>query len=281
MRAEPTSANTSDRPARVAALANSIAYDQENAKSYINGAPHIKHRSLRKLYGNLLVRVLDEAKAHSETVHVLDLGAGEGTVTLPFLELGASVTAVDLSEAQLASLESRCTEHADRLTVLCADVDAALDTLQGPFDIVVVNSFLHHIPDYLAMIDRSLALMSPHGQFFSFQDPLLYRSLNPVANAFAKGTYYFWRVFQGDVLGGTKRVLRRRRGVYDPHCRSDNAEYHVVREGVDQDQIAKLFEQRGFDCEIVRYFSTQSRLFQPIGETLGVCNTFAVVARRT
>ncbi len=60
----------------------------------------------------------------------------------------------------------------------------------------------------------------------------------------------------------------------------DNAEYHVVRNGVDQDAIARWFDTEGFDCEIVSYFSTQSSLFQPIGSTLGFDNTFAVVAKR-
>ncbi|MEO0974507.1 MAG: class I SAM-dependent methyltransferase, partial [Pseudomonadota bacterium] len=157
-----------DRSARVAALANSIAYDRENAKRYISGAPHIKHDSLRQLYGTLLVRVLDKAQQHTDEVRVLDLGAGEGTVTLPFLELGASVTAVDLSEAQLDSLKTRCADYSDRLTVVCDDVAAVLDRLPAHFDVIVVNSFLHHIPDYLGLIDKAITLMTPHGQFFSF-----------------------------------------------------------------------------------------------------------------
>lgn len=268
------------RSAQVAALANRVAYDRENAKAYVDGAPHIKHASLRRLYGQLLVRVLDDAQKHRKQVRVLDLGAGEGTVTLPFLELGASVTAVDLSEAQLEALQQRCGAHGDRLEVICDDVAAVLRRLEGNFDVIVVNSFLHHIPDYLGLIDDAIPLLTDHGQFFSFQDPLLYRSIHPVANGFAKGTYYFWRLSRGDVIGGLKRYLRRKRGIFDPECRSDNAEYHVVRDGVDQDGIAELFRSRGFSCDIVRYFSTQSSIWQPVGEALGVENTFAVVARR-
>ena len=60
----------------------------------------------------------------------------------------------------------------------------------------------------------------------------------------------------------------------------DNAEYHILRSGVDQQAIVDLLETQGFDCELIRYFSTQSRVFQPIGATLGVVNTFAVIARR-
>jgi hypothetical protein len=41
-----------------------------------------------------------------------------------------------------------------------------------------------------------------------------------------------------------------------------------------------MLSDAGFDMTIVRYFSTQSRLFQPIGASLGVKNTFGIVACR-
>jgi hypothetical protein len=41
-----------------------------------------------------------------------------------------------------------------------------------------------------------------------------------------------------------------------------------------------LFKEQGFDCNIVTYFSTQSRFFQPMGAVLGMKNSFAVVAQK-
>lgn len=83
-----------ERINRIGALVNASAYDAEATKKYIDGAPHIKHASLRKLYGKLVLQVFDNAKKHKINPIVLDLGAGEGSVTLPFLELGAKVVAV-------------------------------------------------------------------------------------------------------------------------------------------------------------------------------------------
>lgn len=146
-------------------------------------------------------------------------------------------------------------------------------------DIIVANSFLHHIPDYVGMITEATSLLTPWGQFFSFQDPLRYDSVGKPTMIFSTLAYFSWRFFKGDVLGGLKRRLRRRRGVYLEDSMHDNAEYHVTRNGVDQDAICRLFEDRGFDCNTVRYFSTQSRLFQAVGRALGVKNTVAVIAR--
>jgi len=268
-----------ERVRRVATLANVAYYDEEATRKYVDGAPHIKHESLRKLYGQLVVEVLDNAKSHAEMPRVLDLGAGEGGVTLPFLELGARVVAVDMSEAQLGTLKTRCKNFAERLEVRCQDANDALEHNEEKFDIIVVNSFLHHVPDYLALIKKAVPHLNPHGQFFSFQDPLRYDSLGKLTALFSVTAFFSWRIFQGDVWGGLKRRIRRHRRVYDDSVH-DNAEYHVTRNGVDQDAIRSYLKEQGFDCRVISYFSTQSSLFQPIGEILGVKNTFAILAKR-
>ena len=270
----------SDRMHRVASLANASLYDASLPGDYADGAPHIKHASLRALYGRLVVETYDHAAAHAPVPEVLDIGAGEGSVTVPFLDLGARVTAVDVSATQLEALEQRCAEYKDRLVVRKQDVFEALDTLAAEgrrYDIVVANSFLHHIPDYCALIRSAICVLTPHGQFFSFQDPLRYDSLGRFTLTFSRVAYLSWRVLKGDLVGMVKRALLRRKNVY---CEEDNVEYHVKRNGVDQDAIQALFREEGFACEIVPYFSTQSRLWQPVGAWLHAHNTFGVVARR-
>lgn len=269
-----------DRINRIAALANIAAYDAEGTHSYIDGAPHIKHASLRQLYGELVVKVFDRSKRHVAMPLVLDLGAGEGSVTVPFLELGAKVVAIDISKSQLDVLSDRCKRFGDKLEVRCEDINDTLRDASVKYDIIVVNSFLHHVPDYLGLIQDAAALLNPHGQFFSFQDPLRYDTVSKFTNAFCKLSYFSWRVMKGDVIGGLVRRLRRARGVFIEDSIHDNAEYHIVREGVDQNAIAKLLRQKHFDCEIVSYFSTHSRLFQPIGAALGMKNTFGVIAQK-
>lgn len=264
---------------RVAA-ANLAAYDSAGVRDYIDGARHIKHAELRRLYADILVDVFQAAQRRTAVPRVLDLGAGEGSVTLPFLELGAHVTAVDISADQLTGLRSKCLKYQDRLIVRCEDITETLKRQTEKYDIIVANSFLHHIPDYLGMLQGLLPLMASNGQFFSFQDPLLYRTQPRTGRLFEKVAYATWRIGKGDVWNGLRRRMRRARGVYSPDSAYDNAEYHVVRSGVDQEAIAALFEKAGYSCRIVRYFSTQSRLFQSIGRMAGFENTFAIVAMK-
>jgi SAM-dependent methyltransferase len=271
-----------DRAAKIAAMANSVIYDAEATHDYIDGAPHVKHASLRALYGNLVVDIFDRALKHTSVPEVLDLGAGEGSATLPFLELGARVTAVDVSESQLAALREKCTAYTGMLEAECRDVFETLhhfrDTGQR-FDIVVANSFLHHVPDYLALTRDSLSVLSEHGQFFSFQEPLWHDSLGAFTRRFSNIAYLSWRIFKGDRLAGFKRRLRRSKGIYLEDSVEDNAEYHAVREGIDQDALMELFTRSNLDYKFVRYFSTQNKVFQFIGSLLGTKNTFAIISR--
>lgn len=269
-----------NRISQIAALANVAAYDEGLTKEYIEGSPHIKHASLRNLYGKLVVEVFDAARKNAAIPKVLDLGAGEGSVTLPFLELGAEVVAVDSSQTQLSKLREKGKRFGSKLTVRCEDVSVTLQKAEEKFDIVVANSFLHHVPDYLDLIRKADAILLPSGQFFSFQDPLAYHTIGSLTSVFGKLAYFSWRVFRGDVAGGLLRRLRRARGVYREDSPHDNAEYHVTRNGVDQNAIQALLESKAYRCRIVHYFSTQSRLFQPVGTALGLNNTFAVIAQK-
>lgn len=267
-----------ERINRIAALANVAAYNPDATREYVDGAPHVKHASLRRLYGGMVVRVFDEAKKYNATPRVLDIGAGEGSVTLPFLELGAKVVATDISSSQLAALRSKCERFGDMLEVRCEDMNDTLKNKTDIYDIVVVNSFLHHVPDYLGMIKEMLTILAPNGQFFSFQDPLRYDSIGKPSLLFSNFAYFSWRVFKGDLIGGIKRRFRRSRGVFLEDSIHDNAEYHVTRNGVDQNAINDLLTENGFKVSIVPYFSTQSSVLQIAGKFLGIKNTFAVIA---
>lgn len=264
---------------RRAALANVSAY-AAYAAVYVDGSPHLSHASLRALYLEMVVDVWAAAREDRADPRVLDLGAGEGAATLKFLALGARVTAVDVSAAQLDALRARGERFGDRLEVLCGDIAEVMSSLTGQYDIVVASSFLHHVPDYLGMLAQAMTRLSPRGQFFSFQDPLRYDSLGALPKAFGDIAYLSWRLSRGDVVSGLRRRLRRRSGRYLAESVYDNTEYHITRNGVDQDAICRLLEGQGLECRIVPYFSTQSHFFQELGSGLGVKNTFAVLARR-
>ncbi len=273
-------AQSKDDSHRLAALANVAMFNEEGTANCVAASPHLTHPMVCDLYAQLVARTFNTAKKYASMPRVLDLGAGEGSATLPFLELGAHVTAVDISESQLAVLGQKCGRFATRLRVYCEDINEILGGTEERYDIVVMNSFVHHIPDYLSVFQKSIAILRPNGLIFTFQDPLCYDTLGRGSFYFSMGGYFFWRVFQGNYLQGLRTRIRRLQGIYIPGSKEDDAEYHVTRNGVDQDAIAALFASEDFTCEFIRYFSTQSSIFQWLGVSLGITNTFALIAQR-
>jgi SAM-dependent methyltransferase len=104
-------------------------------------------------------RPVERAIASVDVRRVLDVGCGPGTNAGHFSH--ADYVGVDINERYLARARAR---HAGRFVQ--ADLATADLSGLGTFDAVLVNSFLHHLPD--AAVDRLLSrvvrLLDPSGR---------------------------------------------------------------------------------------------------------------------
>jgi hypothetical protein len=57
------------------------------------------------------------------------------------------------------------------------------------------------------------------------------------------------------------------------------SEYHVVRQGVDEEALKTLLRQRYAETTMMEYWSTQAGPLQRLGQRLGLHGTFSLVAR--
>ena len=260
---------------------NKNFYNQFSNGEYYFTAPHLQHIDIHNLYLRLVNNSFELAKTSKKDgdIVVLDIGAGEGTVTKPFLMLGAKVLAVDISENQLSQLKESCIGMLDRLELRCVDIDVVLEENLS-YDIIVANSLLHHIPDYLSLIRRSIERLNKSGVFLCFQDPMLNSSMGLRDRFLSWLAYAFWRIGRGDVIGGAARRIRRVFGFYSLNSPHDNTEYHAVRNGVDQNAILELFKENGLVCEVYEYCSLHSKFMQSWGKSLSIKNTFGIIAQR-
>jgi hypothetical protein len=77
-------------------------------------------------------------------------------------------------------------------------------------------------------------------------------------------------------MSGARSRLRRITGRLDPTNLSDMVEYHVVRNGVNNDEIAETFASRFDHFVVIKYWSTEGRVAQGLGERLGLVSDFAM-----
>jgi SAM-dependent methyltransferase len=251
--------------------------DAPEIRRYLSAAPHLRHAGLHALFRRLAVDATSLASSDGRRPYALDLGAGEGSATIAFLEAGAHVTAVDEDGGRLDVLRGRAAAHAASLESREGDALALLDVSAQTYDVVAAVSFLHHVPDYIRLVEAALDALRPGGVFFSFQDPLLHASLGRPTRLYARAAYLAWRLGQGDVRRGARRYLRRRVHGYSPALPEDAEEFHALRGGVDHRRLLRLFAARDVPVRLVLYFSTQSGPFQRVGSALGLQNTFALI----
>ena len=120
---------------------------QWNAERYATVAAFVPQMA------SSLVDVLDPRPGE----HILDLGCGDGTLTLAISERGATVLGVDSSPEQLTIAASR------GLTVRCEDAQA-LDFVHA-FDAVFSNAALHWMQRPAAVLEGVRRALRPGGRF--------------------------------------------------------------------------------------------------------------------
>ena len=246
---------------------------------YRAGSPHLAHW---QLYTRLVNTVLSSLRTVSEgrlPATVLEIGAGHGGYTEPLLAAGHQVTATEMSRPSLARLQERFGKNN---SFRCAfDPDGSLDILDGQrFSLILCVSVLHHIPDYEAFLTRALSRhLAVGGNFVSVQDPLWYPTMPASTRRFDRAAYLSWRLTRGDYKQGIQTQLRRWRGVYDQSNPADMVEYHVVRNGVNQEALVAMLRKSFNHVQLGCYWSTQGAALQRIGTSLGLRNTFMLSAQ--
>jgi ubiquinone/menaquinone biosynthesis C-methylase UbiE len=109
---------------------------------------------------------------------VLDAGCGSGRWTYAMAQLGATVVAIDLTNAGV-EVTHRATAQLENVAALQASV-FHLPFRPGSFDLVVSWGVLHHTPDTRAAFERVAPLVKKGGQFYA----MFYEKHNPLKYVF-------------------------------------------------------------------------------------------------
>lgn len=250
----------------------------ERDYDYWSESPHLKHRSLYERLTGRIAACAFEAADREEAPHLLEIGAGDGAVTERLLALGCDVTGTEMSRHSVDAMRARFGSN-DRFS---SEYDPAGDLSplgDRRFDAILFASVLHHIPDYRRAIKTAIeGHLRPGGCLISIQDPLFYPRMSPWSLRLTNAAYLSWRLTRGNLLRGVKTRLRRGVNGLSEEAPGDAVEYHVVRDGVDEEAVREDLEPTFESVEILSYWSSQGTMQQNLGERLGLVNTFAIFA---
>jgi SAM-dependent methyltransferase len=260
--------------------ANVLGYRGIEEARYVAGAPHLRHRSVHRLYEQVADAAIRHVSRDPAKIKVLELGAGSGLASWPWFERGAQVTAVDSSREMLRKLQERGLARSLTVELVVQDALEFSSTCNRLFDVVTHVSMLHHVPDYLKLVRLSASRVAPGGSLITFQDPLRYDKITTLDRIAERASYFAWRLGQGNYRQGLGTRWRRLRGVYSAHEMADFEDYHVVRNGLDAHKIEELLAPCFEEVRSVEYWSTFSSLLQHLGERLRLRSSFGIVALR-
>lgn len=246
-------------------------------RDYLHGSPHLAHPHV---YHRLVDRIRSLVRLHLDRTgrcRVVELGAGHGGFTDPVLALGAEVVVTEMSEPSFELLAERYRCNPKASAVHDLDGTAVIDHCTDA-DLVLCVSLLHHVPDYQGLVAAMVERLPAGGSFACYQDPMWYPRRTSVELARERWAYYAWRITQGNLRRALATRMRRARGRLDEANPADMVEYHVVRDGVDEEALRELLAKSFNNVTLLPYWSTQSRALQYLGERRGWRSTFGIEA---
>ncbi|MBI3580205.1 MAG: class I SAM-dependent methyltransferase [Ignavibacteriales bacterium] len=134
-----------------------------------------------KEYRHLIERTLDSGPK------VLELGCGEGNLSLELAQNGLDVTAIDLSAERIDRAKSTLAElkTGSQVTFLVGDLNT-INLEPRKFDCVVAHDSLHHILKLDRLLDEVQRTLKPEGRFITI-DFIGMGALRKIAAAFLYG----------------------------------------------------------------------------------------------
>jgi SAM-dependent methyltransferase len=243
---------------------------------YRKGSPHLSNWALHDRLVELLRAEVRRLDAEGLPLRVLEIGAGHGGFTEPALALNCEVTAVDMSGPAVRELRRRL--GINRNLEVIHDPEGNLRGVDGTYSLLMCVSVLHHIPDYLEFLNAATKRLAPGGVLLTLQDPTWYPR-HRVAHYAERIAYFTWRLGQGKPVQGLQTRARRMRGTFDNTNPLDMVEYHVVRQGVDEQAVLSFARDRFADSDLITYWSSHLQLTQSLGDRLSLHSSFGLAAR--
>jgi len=201
----------------------------------------------RRLY-SALREAVNAVQTGSKPPAALDYGCGSGNLTRHLTELGFRVAAADVSDDFLRAIERKFsgTGMVETLKINGADLSNVPD---ARFDLVATYSVLHHVPDYLRIIEEMCRVLKPGGAVYIdhevtdayYQRPAVYVEFLKRARPRVD-----WRRMVSLILdvGGYKHLLRR---LANPRYKREGDIHVWPDDHVEWERIEQVLLSHGFE----------------------------------
>ena len=109
-------------------------------------------------------KILEQRLCRVKQANVLDLACGTGAA-IPFLDSSNAYTGLDLSSAMLRQAKKKAGKKSFRQADFIRGSAAHLALPENAFDLVLINTALHLIPEYEQVVAQAARVLAPDGCF--------------------------------------------------------------------------------------------------------------------
>jgi ubiquinone/menaquinone biosynthesis C-methylase UbiE len=141
------------------------AYDSQVTRIYERIHGEIFNPIEQQRLHDALRRVTDAVRTGSEPLTALDYGCGSGNLTRHLIALGFQTVSADVSEHFLKLIEKEFSQSGSSsiLKLNGKDLSSVPDS---HFDLAATYSVLHHVPDYLRIVEEMCRVVKPGGVIY-------------------------------------------------------------------------------------------------------------------
>lgn len=193
----------------------------------------------------------------SKQARVLDIGCGTGNLTSHFKKAGFSVVSADISQKNLEFVKNKFGVE----TVLLNGEDLS-NIKENTFEVVSVYSVLHHIPDYLKIINEMCRVIKPGGIIYIDHEKTdsFWEEGNEIQEFYKKQRKFLLskkvkRIFDLDFY--TSKIRR----LLNPRFQLEG-DIHVFKDDhIEWTEIKKIFNERGFTLLSEKDYLNYNKLY--------------------
>lgn len=197
---------------------------------------------------NKLKYAIKTIKTDSNPKIAFDYGCGTGNLTNHLIEIGVHTVSADISEKFLNMVEKKHS-NSGLIEILKVNGQDLSNIPDHSYDLVATYSVLHHVPDYLKIIEEMIRILKPGGVVY------LDHEVNDTYWNRTKEYVEFLELAEPKPKNDPKRFFRysyyyiRFRKIINPMYQ-EGGDIHIWPEDhIEWDKIEKLLTDLG--CEIV------------------------------
>jgi ubiquinone/menaquinone biosynthesis C-methylase UbiE len=202
-----------------------------------------------------------DAAIQNNQKRALDVGAGTGNLTGKLLQMGYTVTAIDISPEMCQILRKKYAAYLPKqLTVVNSPIEN-LTFREGTFDLITCYSVLHHFPDYLGALKTLSNYLKKEGVMYIDHEvsPFYWKNEPKALADMVKTLYFHFSPALNSLYFG---II----GLKVPAIDYTLSDYwHKKGHAIDHKAIQQVFMQEGFaSCMRTDYFQHTTWIPNPL-----------------